>query len=33
MKMLEAFKEKINNSPKEMQGNTIMQVKELNKFV
>ena len=33
MKMIEAFKEDVNNSHKETQGNTIKQVKELNKTV
>ena len=32
MKMLEAFKEDINNSLKEIQENTIKQVKEMNKM-
>ena len=33
MKMIEAFKEDINNSLKEIQENTIRQVKKLNKIV
>jgi uncharacterized protein YukE len=33
MKMIEAFKEDVNNSHKETQENTIKQVKELNKTV
>ena len=33
MKMIEAFKKNINNSLKEIQENTIKQVKELNKMV
>ena len=33
MKMIEAFKEDINNSLKEIQEHTIKQVKELNKIV
>ena len=33
MKIIEAFKEDINNSLKEIQENTIRQVKKLNKIV
>ena len=33
MKIIEAFKEDINNSLKEIQENTIKQVKKLNKIV
>ena len=33
MKVIEAFKEDINNSLKEIQENTIRQVKKLNKIV
>ena len=33
MKMIEAFKGDINNSLKEIQGNTITQVKKMHKMV